>query len=178
MLLKKREKIPTEGVHQRHQFHLLLPGCCKGVDYECIVDPVLDDYYMGDAMKLQQVLINIPEQCHQSLRRREAKVTFSASQRRKDEKRCTSLRFIVKNDTGVGMNEEFLPHLFEPFSQESHRDHLPVWRDRAGNFSPYPKEHCGYDGRQNHGPAPLKESVQSLQWMSSWGITRRRKAQA
>ena len=31
----------------------------KGVDYECIVDPVLDDYYIGDAMKLQQVLLNI-----------------------------------------------------------------------------------------------------------------------
>ena len=31
----------------------------KGVDYECILDPVLDDYYIGDAMKLQQVLINI-----------------------------------------------------------------------------------------------------------------------
>ena len=28
------------------------------------------------------------------------------------------LRFIV-NDTGVGMSEQFLPHLFEPFSQES-----------------------------------------------------------
>ena len=29
------------------------------MEYECIVDPVLDDYYIGDAMKLQQVLINI-----------------------------------------------------------------------------------------------------------------------
>lgn len=28
------------------------------------------------------------------------------------------LRFVI-NDTGVGMNEEFIPHIFEPFSQES-----------------------------------------------------------
>ena len=31
----------------------------KGVDYDCVVDPMIDDYYIGDAMKLQQVLINI-----------------------------------------------------------------------------------------------------------------------
>ena len=45
------------------------------------------------------------------------KVTFSAAQRKKT-KNGAVLRFIV-NDTGVGMSEQFLPHLFEPFSQES-----------------------------------------------------------
>lgn len=45
------------------------------------------------------------------------KVTFSAAQRQKG-KNAAELRFIV-NDTGVGMSEDFLPHIFEPFSQES-----------------------------------------------------------
>ena len=45
------------------------------------------------------------------------KVTFSAAQRKRT-KNDAVIRFIV-NDTGVGMSEEFLPHIFEPFSQES-----------------------------------------------------------
>ena len=44
------------------------------------------------------------------------KVTFSAAQRKRT-KNDAVIRFIV-NDTGVGMSEEFLPHIFEPFSQE------------------------------------------------------------
>lgn len=44
-------------------------------------------------------------------------MTFSASQRRKT-KNDAMLRFIV-NDTGVGMGDDFIPHIFEPFSQES-----------------------------------------------------------
>lgn len=31
----------------------------KGVRYQCIVEPSLQEEYMGDAMKLQQVLVNI-----------------------------------------------------------------------------------------------------------------------
>lgn len=88
----------------------------KGVDYECIVDPVLDDYYIGDAMKLQQVLLNILSNAIK-FTGEGGKVTFSAAQRRRTQNDA-ELRFIV-NDTGVGMSEEFLPHIYEPFSQES-----------------------------------------------------------
>lgn len=45
------------------------------------------------------------------------KVTLSASQRSK-MKNDAVLRFIIY-DTGIGMSEEFLPHIFEPFTQES-----------------------------------------------------------
>ena len=86
------------------------------MDYECIVDPVLDDYYMGDAMKLQQVLINILSNAIK-FTGEGGKVTFSAAQMRRT-KNDAVLRFVI-NDTGVGMNEEFIPHIFEPFSQES-----------------------------------------------------------
>ena len=115
-MLLKNEKIPTE------EFLVGINSICygqaeaKGVEYECIVDPVLDDYYIGDAMKLQQVLINI---LNNAIKFTEegGKVTFSASQRRKT-KNDSLLRFIV-NDTGVGMSDDFIPHIFEPFSQES-----------------------------------------------------------
>ncbi|WP_455619500.1 response regulator [Eisenbergiella sp.] len=115
-MLLKNEKIPTE------EFLVGINSIChgqaeaKGVEYECIVDPVLDDYYIGDAMKLQQVLINILNNAIK-FTGEGGKVTFSASQRRKT-KNDAMIRFIV-NDTGVGMSDDFIPHIFEPFSQES-----------------------------------------------------------
>ncbi len=67
------------------------------MDYECILDPVMDDYYIGDAMKLQQVLINILSNAIK-FTPEGGKVTFSANQRRRT-KNDAELRFIV-NDTG------------------------------------------------------------------------------
>ena len=115
-MLLKNEKIPTEEFLNGINSICYAQAAGKGVDYECIVDPILDDYYIGDAMKLQQVLINILSNAIK-FTNEGGKVTFSASQRRRT-KNDAVLRFIV-NDTGVGMSEEFLPHIFEPFSQES-----------------------------------------------------------
>ena len=115
-MLLKNEKIPTEEFLNGINSICYSQSASRGVDYECIVDPVLDDYYIGDAMKLQQVLINILSNAIK-FTKEGGKVTFSASQRRRT-KNDAVLRFIV-NDTGVGMSEEFLPHIFEPFSQES-----------------------------------------------------------
>lgn len=115
-MLLKNEMIPIE------EFLCGLNSICyaqadaKGVDYECIVAPVLDDYYIGDAMKLQQVLLNILSNAIK-FTNEGGKIIFSVEERRRN-KNDAELRFIV-NDTGVGMNEEFLPHIFEPFSQES-----------------------------------------------------------
>ena len=115
-MLLKSEKIPMEEFINGLNSICHAQAAAKGVDYECIVDPVLDDYYMGDAMKLQQVLLNILSNAIK-FTGESGKVTFSAAQRRR-AKNDAVLRFIV-NDTGVGINEEFLPHIFEPFSQES-----------------------------------------------------------
>jgi two-component system sensor histidine kinase/response regulator len=115
-MLLKNEKIPTEEFLNGINSICYAQAASKGVDYECIADPVLDDYYVGDAMKLQQVLINILSNAIK-FTSEGGKVTFSASQRKKT-KNDAVLRFIV-NDTGVGMSEEFIPHIFEPFSQES-----------------------------------------------------------
>ena len=115
-MLLKNEKIPTEELLGGINSICYAQAAGKGVEYECIVDPVLDDYYIGDAMKLQQVLINILSNAIK-FTGEGGKVTFSAAQHRR-AKNDAVLRFIV-NDTGVGMSEEFLPHLFEPFSQES-----------------------------------------------------------
>ncbi|MEG0996886.1 MAG: HAMP domain-containing sensor histidine kinase, partial [Clostridia bacterium] len=115
-LLLKNEMIPTA------EFLTGINTLCygqaegKGVDFECVVDPALDDYYVGDAMKLQQVLLNVLSNAIK-FTDEGGKVTFSAEQRKKT-KNYALLRFII-NDTGIGMTEDFIPHIFEPFCQES-----------------------------------------------------------
>lgn len=115
-MLLKSEKILMEDFLCELNSICYSQAEAKGVDYECIVDPVLDDYYIGDAMKLQQVLLNILSNAIK-FTGESGKVTFSVEQRKR-MKNDALLRFVI-NDTGVGMSEEFLPHIFEPFSQES-----------------------------------------------------------
>ena len=115
-MLLKSEPIPTEEFLNGSNSICSSQAVAKGVDYECILDPVLNDCYIGDAMKLQQVLINILSNAVK-FTQEGGKVTFSVSQHRRT-KNGALLRFIV-NDTGRGISDDFLPHIFEPFSQES-----------------------------------------------------------
>ena len=115
-MLLKNDKIPTEEFLNGINSICYSQAAVKDVEYECIVDPVLDDYYIGDAMKLQQVLINILGNAIK-FTREGGKVTFSAAVKRK-MKNDAVIRFVI-NDTGIGMDEDYLPHIFDPFSQES-----------------------------------------------------------
>ncbi len=99
------------------QVNTIVSGQChdKGLNYECHIGDDVRDYYIGDDMKLRQVMINIlgnavkftPEGGSVSLN-----VETVA---RYDGK--STLRFTI-SDTGIGMSEEFLPKLFDAFSQE------------------------------------------------------------
>ena len=99
------------------QVNTIISGQCreKGIDYECRVNGQVDDYYIGDEMKLRQVLINIlgnavkftPEG---------GTVRFTVEAAARFNGKAT-LRFII-SDTGIGMSREFLPKLFDAFSQE------------------------------------------------------------
>ena len=87
----------------------------NGLDYQCHIKSDIDDYYIGDSMKLRQVLINIlgnavkftPEGGSVSLDV-ERKAQFDGK---------STLCFTI-SDTGIGMSEEFLPHIFDTFAQE------------------------------------------------------------
>lgn len=115
MLLKK-EEIPVQ------EFITGINSICygqasgKGLEYECVVDPMLEDVYIGDSMKLQQVLLNILSNAIK-FTAEGGKVSFLISQKKRTQYNA-ELRFII-SDTGVGMGEEFLSHIFEPFVQES-----------------------------------------------------------
>ena len=99
------------------QVNTIISGQCrdKGLTYDCWMSGDVRDYYIGDDMKLRQVMINIlgnavkftPEGGTVSL-----KIETAA---RFDGK--TTLRFTFR-DTGIGMSREYLPKLFDTFSQE------------------------------------------------------------
>ena len=99
------------------QVNIIINGQCedKGLQYECNIVGGLNDYYTGDVMKLKQVLINI---LGNSVKFTEApgKVSLTVSS---SEVSDTQYRLFFKmQDTGIGMDEAFIPQLFEAFSQE------------------------------------------------------------
>ncbi len=99
------------------QINVMVNSQCveKGLDFECHIIGHVNDYYIGDDMKLKQVLINILGNAVK-FTPVPGSVTFTVEQPRQYEGHCT-LRFTVK-DTGIGMSKEYLPRIFEAFSQE------------------------------------------------------------
>ena len=86
-----------------------------GLDYDAIVSGYTEPSYVGDVTKLQQILVNVLGNAVK-FTPRGGKVTLAIEQVRRTKKRAT-LRFTV-TDTGIGMDEDFLPQMFDPFSQE------------------------------------------------------------
>ena len=87
----------------------------KGLTYNCSINGHVDDYYIGDDMKLKQVIINI---LGNSVKFTPAPgtVTFTV-ERAAEYEGQTTLRFIMR-DTGIGMDPAFIPRIFDAFSQE------------------------------------------------------------
>jgi len=85
----------------------------KGLDYECTVSSEIAEVYIGDAMKLQQVLINVLGNAVKFTNKGKVSFDIHPLSGRGDQ---STLRFTI-NDTGVGIREEFLDKIFEPFEQ-------------------------------------------------------------
>ncbi len=99
------------------QVNTMISGQCRdrGLRYECRINGKVADYYVGDDMKLRQVLINILGNAVKFTPEGGA-VTFVIEETARFDRKAT-LRFVIK-DTGIGMSEEYLPHIFDAFSQE------------------------------------------------------------
>ena len=114
MTVKKEEVSFAKALAQ---VNTIISGQCrdKDIEYECRVKGTVDDYYIGDEMKLRQVMINILGNAVK-FTPSGGSVTFVVEPTARFDGK-TTLRFII-SDTGIGMSQEFLPKLFDAFSQE------------------------------------------------------------
>lgn len=87
----------------------------KGLTFKSVVKGKIDGWYFGDDTKLKQIIINI---LSNSVKFTEppGKVTLTVEKTAHFENQST-IRFTIK-DTGIGMDEKFLPYIFDAFSQE------------------------------------------------------------
>ena len=114
MLIKNEEFSFSKALEQ---VNTIIGGQCrdKGLDYECRFKGKIADYYIGDDMKIRQVLINILGNAVKftgaggSVRFVVEKISQAGGK--------STLRFII-SDTGIGISKEYLPKIFESFSQE------------------------------------------------------------
>ncbi|MBR2528722.1 MAG: response regulator [Blautia sp.] len=114
MELKKEEFFFREMLEQ---INIIVCGQCedKGLYFVCRQIEPLDEYFIGDDLRLKQVIINI---LGNAVKFTDAPgtVTFAVEQTDVDDI-TKNLRFTIK-DTGIGMDAAFIPKLFEPFAQE------------------------------------------------------------
>ncbi len=100
------------------QVNTIISGQCrnKGLRYECRTIGKIDDYYVGDEMKLKQVMINILGNAVKFTPEGGTVTLLIEEGQRFDKKAALK---ITISDTGIGMSKEFLPRLFDAFSQEN-----------------------------------------------------------
>lgn len=91
----------------------------KNLQFQCILSDNTVKYYIGDRLKLQQVLVNI---LGNSVKFTPAGGSISLTVKEKAAyENHVLLQFSVK-DTGIGISKEFIPQLFDAFAQENIRD--------------------------------------------------------
>ena len=95
----------------------IISGQChdKGLKYECRTKGEIDEYYDGDSMKLTQVMINILGNSVKFTPEGGSVSVLIEEISRMDNKATICFTF---KDTGVGMSSDYLPHIFDAFSQE------------------------------------------------------------
>ena len=114
MVIKKEEFSFAKALEQ---VNTIISDQChdKGIAYDCQMTGQVDEYYIGDAMKIKQMMINILGNAVK-FTPKGGTIRFLIEEGKRFDRNAV-LKFII-SDTGIGMSEEFLPHIFEPFSQE------------------------------------------------------------
>ena len=114
-LVLRREEFSLSAMFEQINTTVMSQCRDKGLTYECRVLSSVDDYYIGDDMKLKEVLINI---LSNAIKFTDApgSVTMTVERTAQFDDQST-LRFCIR-DTGIGMDKEYIPKIFDAFSQE------------------------------------------------------------
>ncbi|MBR0368812.1 MAG: amino acid permease [Clostridia bacterium] len=114
-LVLRREVFSLSGMLEQINTMVLAQCRDKGLTYDCRMINHVDDSYIGDDMKLKEVLINI---LSNAVKFTEApgSVTLTVERTVAFEDQST-LCFRIR-DTGIGMDRAFIPKIFDAFSQE------------------------------------------------------------
>ena len=114
-LVMRKEEFSFAGMLEQINTMVMSQCSDKGLKFECHIEGRVDDYFIGDDMKLKQVFINI---LSNAIKFTEApgSITLTISKVAQFEDQST-LKFEVK-DTGIGMDESFIPKVFDSFTQE------------------------------------------------------------
>ncbi len=114
-LVLRKEEFSFSGMLEQINTMVMSQCSDKGLHYECRILSRVDDYYIGDDMKLKEVLINI---LSNAIKFTDApgSVTLTLERTAVFGNQST-MKFCIR-DTGIGMDKEFIPKIFEAFSQE------------------------------------------------------------
>ena len=85
----------------------------KGLEFRFDIGGDVPDVLTGDALRLEQVLVNLVSNAIKFTEQGEVVLSVRLLAR---EAESVNLRFDIV-DTGIGMNEEQIAHLFQPFTQ-------------------------------------------------------------
>jgi two-component system, sensor histidine kinase and response regulator len=85
----------------------------KGLKLDLIIDTNVPSEFNGDPIRLQQILLNLIENAVKFTEKGKIIISIKLNDKNED---CLELQFSVR-DTGIGMSEEQIKDIFEPFSQ-------------------------------------------------------------
>lgn len=99
------------------QIETLVQTQCKEkkLSFSCTMSGAIKKYYIGDDMKLKQILVNILSNAVK-FTETGGKISLDIECTAQFEGNST-FKFVVK-DNGIGIDKNYLPKIFEPFSQE------------------------------------------------------------
>lgn len=87
----------------------------KGIEYKTDVE-IKHRYVRGDSTKLREIFINLISNAYKYTPAG-GSVTVKVFEKECSRAGCTEFCAVV-SDTGIGMSEDFIPHLFEEFTRE------------------------------------------------------------
>ena len=88
----------------------------KKLDAEFILRNIQNEYMIGDPIRIRQIVLNLTSNAIKYTNPGD-KMVVAFEEYRSTCKEFANIRITV-SDTGVGMSDEFLEHIFEPFERE------------------------------------------------------------